>query len=135
MYVAICTEVDKADILYINENYRALAELVYLNEIESCVIFSIDNTVKSFLEGVKHLTSDRLYEMLLDLGGEFESDDKESWLDERIRLATLIMERIASRKITISEFELSAQVSWKDSHAKDKPCQYVPGKMKPKIRH
>lgn len=128
MYLVIDTQNNK--IPFVHESYVTLCELVYLAECEPCIIFPCED-VDQFLKGAVNVPSDGLFEILTDLGGEFESDDNESWWQERVRLAVEITARINSRKIKINGFELSSQVLWKDNNGKHKGFSYAPGKYIP----
>lgn len=128
MYLVIDTLNNK--IPWVHESYVISCELVYLAECEPCIIFPCED-INEFLKGAVNVPSDGLFEILTDLDGEFESDDSESWWQERCRLATEIMNKISIRKIKVNGFELSSQVLWKDNNGKHKGFVYTPGKYIP----
>lgn len=132
MYVVIHTEEGAEKLLYTDNSYPTLCEMVFLEETEPCVIVPGDN-VSILFRSLRNLSSDALFNILTDLGGDFESDDNESYLEERLRLVTGIFEKISSKSLRINGFELSSQVLWKERNAAGKSCRYLKGKMIPKI--
>jgi len=129
MYVLVLPEVSH---IGAHSSYKALCNLAYLNGYESYNVFPVENNdYRMLLNGLRSFGSDKLYEILINIGGEFESDDNESWLEERYRLGKLIMENLFEYEI--KEFEVESQVAWKDLHAKDKQCVYCLGKYIPTV--
>lgn len=115
-----------------HNSYKALCNLAYLNGYQEYNIFPVENNdYRMLLNGLRSYDSAKLYEILITIGGEFESDDNESWLEERYRLGQLIMENLFEYEI--KEFEVESQAAWKDLHGKDKQCAYAPGKYIPNL--
>jgi hypothetical protein len=132
MYAAIQTEEDSHKILYLHNSYAVLCEMVFIEETEPCMIVPVDD-IGIFLRNLRNVSSDGLFEILTDLGQEFESDDNESYEQERVRLAQEIFDNMSSKILSVNGFELSQQVLWKDNNAKDKPCKFKPGGFIPTL--